>query len=93
MSKSGRVKKLMTEHYDEIEQLIIDLELVPLPLIPTERLKSFCRDLVEENRDTEFINPTTRITAIYLRDARRRAKERRKKFNKDSLQKISLFNR
>lgn len=82
---------MMERYGDEIEQLIIDLELVPVALIPESELKAFAQRLVECSKDKEFEEPN-RLIILYLRDAKRRAKERKKKFDKE-FSKITLFNR
>lgn len=86
-----RVNRIMEKYGDEIEQLILDLELVPVSIIPEADLKAFIRRLVECSKDKEFEMPN-KITAVYLRDAKKRAKERKNKFDKE-YSRFSLFNR
>lgn len=85
-----RVNRMMKRYGDEIEQLMIDLELVPVALIPESDLKEFCQRIVSSSKDNEFEKPN-KITALYLRDAKKRAKERKKKF--DLEYNMTLFNR
>ena len=86
-----RVNRMMERYGDEIEQLIIDLELIPVAIIPKSELKEFCQKIVLSSKDKEFEEPN-KLTICYLRDAKKRAKERKKKLEKEFL-KITLFNR
>lgn len=86
-----RVNRMMNRYGDEIEQLMIDLELVPVSIIPSSDLKEFCQRVVSSSMEKEFEKPNA-ITAFYLRDAKKRAKERKKKFDSE-YRKITLFNR
>lgn len=86
-----RVNRMMSRYGDEIEQLMIDLELVPVSIIPESDFKSFSQRLVECSKDVNFDEPT-RLEKFYLCDAKRRAKIRKKKFEAEC-KKITLFNR
>lgn len=86
-----RVNRMMERYGDEIEQLIIDLELVPVSIIPESELNEFCQKIVLSSKDKEFEEPN-KLTIVYLRDAKKRAKERKKKLDKE-FSKITLFNR
>lgn len=89
---NAAVNRMFEKYGDEIEQLMIDLELIPLSLIPDKDIKDFIKRVYDAGKDKSFDEPT-RIDSVYLRAAKKRAKERKKKFEENYKKRYSLFNR
>ena len=93
MTKIGRANKIarLVERYgDEIEQLIVDFGLVPVDIVPPEALRAYAKHVVAHKLEREFEKPHA-ITAMYLRDAKKRSKERKDAYRKHNKEML-LFN-
>lgn len=93
MTKIGRASKIarLVERYgDEIEQLIVDFGLVPVDIVPPEVVQAYAKHVVAHNLEREFEKPHV-ITAMYLRDAKKRSKLRKEAYRKQNKEMV-LFN-